>query len=53
MAAPSQAAIVAEAAAAELAMSDAAETGTMAYAEPSLIDCILCERRQVPRGAQP
>lgn len=42
MAAPNQAAVAAEAAAAELAVSDAGGTGGPNFPETSLIDCILC-----------
>ena len=42
MAAPNQAAVAAEAVAAELAVSDAGGTGGPNFPEPSLIDCILC-----------
>lgn len=37
----------AEAAAAELAISDAGGTGGPNFPEPSLIDCILCEGRRL------
>lgn len=38
------AAVAAEGAAAQLALSDAGLTGAPMYDEPSLLECILCER---------
>ena len=47
MAAPNQAAVAAEAAAAALDISGAGGTGGPNFPEPSLINCILCEERRL------
>lgn len=43
MAAPQQAAVAAQGAAAEMATSDIALTGSMALPEPTLLDMVLCK----------
>lgn len=51
MAAPDQAAVAAQGAAADLAMGDVGLTGSTALAEPTLLDIIVCEAMDGLRGA--